>query len=128
MTGMGAACHEPLVDLTPAYHVWLSEIMLQQTVVATVIPYFLEFIGRWPTVCDLAAASHDDVMAAWAGLGYYARARNLHRAAQYVCHDLDGVFPQDVDGLQALPGVGPYGGCDLGHCLWPACNRGGWQY
>ena len=95
-------------DLTPAYHVWLSEIMLQQTVVATVIPYFLEFIGRWPTVCDLAAASHDDVMAAWAGLGYYARARNLHRAAQYVCHDLDGVFPQDVDGLRALPGVGPY--------------------
>ena len=95
-------------DLTSAYHVWLSEIMLQQTVVATVIPYFLEFTRRWPTVCDLAAASHDDVMAAWAGLGYYARARNLHRAAQYVCHDLHGVFPQDADGLRTLPGVGPY--------------------
>ena len=68
-------------DLAPAYHVWLSEIMLQQTVVATVIPYFLEFTRRWPDVYSLANASSEDVMAAWAGLGYYARARNLHRAA-----------------------------------------------
>ena len=67
-------------DLAPAYHVWLSEIMLQQTVVATVIPYFLDFTRRWPTINDLASAPLDDVLAAWAGLGYYARARNLHKA------------------------------------------------
>ena len=95
-------------DLAPAYHVWLSEIMLQQTVVATVIPYFLEFTRRWPTVCDLAAAGQDDVMAAWAGLGYYARARNLHRAAMTVCQQHGGEFPRDVDGLRGLPGIGPY--------------------
>ena len=95
-------------ELTPAYHVWLSEIMLQQTVVATVIPYFLDFTRRWPTVCDLAAAPAEDVMSAWAGLGYYARARNLHRAAQIVCSDHGGLFPQNVEGLRALPGIGPY--------------------
>ena len=95
-------------DLSPAYHVWLSEIMLQQTVVATVIPYFLDFTRRWPEICDLASAPAADVMAAWAGLGYYARARNLHRAAQMVCDEFGGVFPQDEDGLRALPGVGPY--------------------
>ena len=95
-------------ELTPAYHVWLSEIMLQQTVVATVIPYFLDFIRRWPTVCDLAAAPGEDVMAAWAGLGYYARARNLHRAAQIVCNEHGGAFPRTADGLRALPGIGPY--------------------
>ena len=95
-------------DLSPAYHVWLSEIMLQQTVVATVIPYFLDFTRRWPEICDLASAPAEDVMAAWAGLGYYARARNLHRAAQMVCDEFGGVFPQDEDGLRALPGVGPY--------------------
>jgi len=82
--------------------------MLQQTVVATVVPYFLDFTRRWPDVCSLAAASGEDVMAAWAGLGYYARARNLHRAAQRVCSDHDGVFPSDIDGLRALPGIGPY--------------------
>ena len=95
-------------DLSLAYHVWLSEIMLQQTVVATVIPYFLDFTRRWPEICDLASAPAEDVMAAWAGLGYYARARNLHRAAQMVCDEFGGVFPQDEDGLRALPGVGPY--------------------
>jgi len=95
-------------DLAPAYHVWLSEIMLQQTVVATVIPYFLEFTRRWPDVCSLAAADSEDVMTAWAGLGYYARARNLHRAARQVCDLHEGTFPDDVEGLRALPGIGPY--------------------
>lgn len=94
--------------LTPAYHVWLSEIMLQQTVVATVIPYFLEFTRRWPDVQALAAAPLEDVLAAWAGLGYYARARNLHKAAQYVVAECGGVFPSDFDNLLKLPGVGPY--------------------
>lgn len=90
------------------YHVWLSEIMLQQTTVATVRSYFAAFTERWPRVGDLAAAERDEVMSAWAGLGYYARARNLHAAAQYVAGELNGVFPADEDGLRALPGVGPY--------------------
>ena len=95
-------------ELAPAYHVWLSEIMLQQTVVTTVIPYFLNFIQRWPCIEDLARASLDDVLAAWAGLGYYARARNLHKAAKFVVEKCGGQFPMTSDGLRALPGVGPY--------------------
>ena len=90
------------------YHVWLSEIMLQQTTVATVTRYFLDFVGRWPTVGALAAAPNDDVMAAWAGLGYYARARNLHACAQIVATDHGGRFPDTEDALRALPGIGPY--------------------
>lgn len=95
-------------DLAPAYHVWLSEIMLQQTVVATVIPYFLDFTRRWPDVTALARAPLDDVLAAWAGLGYYARARNLHKAAGKVAFELGGIFPANVKGLRDLPGIGPY--------------------
>jgi A/G-specific adenine glycosylase len=95
-------------DLAPAYHVWLSEIMLQQTVVSTVIPYFLDFIRRWPRVEDLGAAPLDDVLAAWAGLGYYARARNLHKTAGIVAGQHSGHFPDNLVGLRALPGVGPY--------------------
>ena len=95
-------------ELAPAYHVWLSEIMLQQTVVTTVIPYFLDFTRRWPRIEDLADAPLDDVLAAWAGLGYYARARNLHKAAKFVAEECGGQFPQTGDDLRALPGVGPY--------------------
>ena len=94
--------------LAPVYHLWLSEIMLQQTVVATVIPYFLGFIRRWPTVEALAAAPVDEVLAAWAGLGYYARARNLHKTANIVAAEHGGVFPVDQKTLLALPGIGPY--------------------
>ncbi|MCE2516303.1 MAG: A/G-specific adenine glycosylase [Alphaproteobacteria bacterium] len=90
------------------YHVWLSEIMLQQTTVATVKSYFARFTERWPEVADLAAADRDEVMSAWAGLGYYARARNLHAAAKRVANDHGGAFPADEDGLRQLPGVGPY--------------------
>jgi len=93
---------------TDPYRVWLSEIMLQQTTVATVGSYFEKFLQRWPTVSDLASAHRDDVMAAWAGLGYYARARNLHRCAQVVAHEMDGRFPDSEDALRALPGVGAY--------------------
>lgn len=89
------------------YHVWLSEIMLQQTTVAAVTPYFERFIKRWPTVAALAKASQDDVLAQWAGLGYYARARNLHKCAQAVVAR-GGKFPRDLDGLLDLPGIGPY--------------------
>ncbi len=82
--------------------------MLQQTTVAAVRAYFLKFIDLWPTVSDLAAAEDADVMAAWAGLGYYARARNLLKCARAIAADHDGVFPDTYDGLIALPGIGPY--------------------
>ncbi|MGA9795428.1 MAG: A/G-specific adenine glycosylase [Rhizomicrobium sp.] len=90
------------------YRIWLSEIMLQQTTVAAVGSYYREFLRRWPTVQALAAAKLDDVLAAWAGLGYYARARNLHRAAKTVVDEFGGAFPQTAEKLRALPGVGPY--------------------
>lgn len=90
------------------YRVWLSEIMLQQTTVATVGPYFKEFLDRWPNVFALARAPLDDVLHAWQGLGYYARARNLHRCAQVVAQDLGGVFPDTEAALRALPGIGAY--------------------
>jgi A/G-specific adenine glycosylase len=90
------------------YHVWLSEIMLQQTTVVTVGPYFMRFLERWPTIDDLAAADLDEVLHGWQGLGYYARARNLHRCAKFVAEELDGVFPGTEAGLQALPGIGAY--------------------
>lgn len=90
------------------YAVWLSEIMLQQTTVKAVIPFYLRFLKRWPTVGDLAAAPLDDVLAAWAGLGYYSRARNLHKCAQAVVAEHGGAFPADEAGLRALPGIGPY--------------------
>jgi A/G-specific adenine glycosylase len=91
-----------------AYKVWLSEIMLQQTTVGAVIPYYERFLERWPTVEALAAASLDDVLAAWAGLGYYSRARNLHKCAVAVADILGGKFPSTVAELQKLPGIGPY--------------------
>ena len=90
------------------YKIWLSEIMLQQTTVATVKSYFIKFITLWPTVFDLAKANDNDVMAAWAGLGYYARARNLLKCARIIVTDLEGVFPTSLKELQMLPGVGPY--------------------
>lgn len=90
------------------YHVWLSEIMLQQTTVAAVAGYFGRFVERWPTVGDLAAAALDDVLREWAGLGYYARARNLHGCARIVADRYGGHFPQDEQELRQLPGVGTY--------------------
>lgn len=90
------------------YKVWLSEVMLQQTAVATVSPYFAQFLARWPNVEELAAAPLDDVLSAWAGLGYYARARNLHKCAITVARELGGRFPETEEGLRALPGVGAY--------------------
>ena len=88
------------------YRVWLSEIMLQQTTVAAVVPYFERFLARFPDVAALAAASEEAVMQAWAGLGYYARARNLHACAKIVA--ASGGFPGDVEGLRVLPGIGAY--------------------
>ncbi|MCP4956440.1 MAG: A/G-specific adenine glycosylase [Photobacterium aquimaris] len=88
------------------YKVWLSEIMLQQTQVATVIPYFERFMARFPTVADLAAAEQDEVLHLWTGLGYYARARNLHKAAQLIVAEHNGEFPTTIEAVEALPGIG----------------------
>ena len=90
------------------YRIWLAEVMLQQTTVAAVAGYFARFTERWPTVIDLAAADDGDVMAAWAGLGYYARARNLLACARAVVRDHGGTFPDSETGLRALPGIGDY--------------------
>lgn len=90
------------------YRVWLSEIMLQQTTVKAVIPYYLKFLAKWPTVQALAAASEDDVLRVWAGLGYYSRARNLHACALAVASRPDGAFPRTEAELLELPGIGPY--------------------
>jgi A/G-specific adenine glycosylase len=90
------------------YHVWLSEVMLQQTTVAAAHPYFERFIARWPCVEALAAADDADILAAWAGLGYYSRARNLILTARHVAEALGGAFPSDVAALRALPGIGDY--------------------
>jgi A/G-specific adenine glycosylase len=89
-----------------AYRVWLSEIMLQQTQVTTVIPYFERFVAAYPDVHALAAAPLDEVLHLWSGLGYYARGRNLHRTARIVSRDFGGSFPETVEGLSALPGIG----------------------
>lgn len=90
------------------YTVWLSEIMLQQTTVVTVGDYFQRFVTRWPNVTDLARADDAEVMAEWAGLGYYARARNLLKCARVIADNMGGIFPDDHDILLSLPGIGPY--------------------
>lgn len=90
------------------YAVWLSEVMLQQTTTAAVVDYFDKFLRAWPNVEALAAAPRENILSAWAGLGYYSRARNLHMCAQKIVADHGGVFPSTAAGLQKLPGIGPY--------------------
>lgn len=90
------------------YHVWLSEIMLQQTTVATVKDYFIRFVTRWPKIQNLAQATLDEVFHAWQGLGYYSRARNLHHCAQTLVRDFKGILPKEEHILLTLPGIGPY--------------------
>jgi len=96
----------PWQNTTDPYRIWLSEIMLQQTQVATVIPYYLRFLERYPQVTDLAAAPQSDVMEMWAGLGYYTRARNLHRCAQQIVAEWGGRFPPTAAQIETLPGIG----------------------
>jgi A/G-specific adenine glycosylase len=96
------------------YAIWVSEAMLQQTRVDVAIPYYGRWLRRWPTVAALAAADGEEVLAQWSGLGYYARARNLHRAAQAVMRDHAGKVPATAEGLRALPGVGPYTAAAVG--------------
>ncbi len=99
--------HElPWQNTHDAYRIWLSEIMLQQTQVVTVIDYYARFLARFPTVQDLAHAAQDEVLALWAGLGYYSRARNLHACARRVVEEFDGEFPRTPEQLQTLPGIG----------------------
>jgi A/G-specific adenine glycosylase len=95
-------------ETSDPYRVWLSEIMLQQTTVKAVGPYFEKFLARWPDVDAMARASLDDVLRMWAGLGYYSRARNLHACAVAVRRDHGGSFPDTEEGLRVLPGIGPY--------------------
>jgi A/G-specific adenine glycosylase len=95
-------------EATDAYRVWLSEIMLQQTTVKAVGPYFEKFLARWSSVDALGRASLDDVLRMWAGLGYYSRARNLHACALAIHREHGGAFPDTEAGLRALPGIGPY--------------------
>jgi A/G-specific adenine glycosylase len=90
------------------YTIWVSEIMLQQTRVDQAAPYFDRFMKRFPTVRDLAAAGQEEVLKAWEGMGYYSRARNLHRAAQIVAEEMEGYLPEDAEALRKLPGIGPY--------------------
>jgi A/G-specific adenine glycosylase len=98
----------PAGERADPYRVWLSEIMLQQTTVKAVGPYFEKFVSRWPDVAALARSSLDDVLRMWAGLGYYSRARNLHACAVAVLRDHGGLFPAREEGLRTLPGIGPY--------------------
>ena len=98
--------HLPWQNTRDPYRVWLSEIVLQQTQVSTVLGYYQRFLARFPTVRELGAAPADEVMALWAGLGYYSRARNLHRCAQQVCEQHGGEFPRSAELLQTLPGIG----------------------
>jgi A/G-specific adenine glycosylase len=90
------------------YHIWVSEVMLQQTQVKTVIPYYERFLTAFPTLATLAEAELQEVLKLWEGLGYYARARNLYRAAQKIMAQNGGVLPQDLESLKALPGIGDY--------------------
>ena len=98
----------PWRNIGEPYKVWISEIMLQQTTVATVVPYFERFINRFPTIHDLATAEQDEVLRHWEGLGYYSRARNIHKTAKRLVEQSDGLFPQTTDELTALPGIGRY--------------------
>ena len=108
MPGLYGRRGAPPGETPDPYAVWLSEIMLQQTTVKAVGPYFQKFLARWPHVAALGRASLDDVLRMWAGLGYYSRARNLHACAVAVLRDHGGVFPDTEEGLRALPGIGPY--------------------
>ena len=98
----------PWRGIHDAYRTWVSETMLQQTRVETVLGYYDRFLQRFPTIADLAAAPEDDVLKLWEGLGYYSRARNLHKGAQQVMADFDGTIPAEVDQLRRISGIGPY--------------------
>ena len=107
------------------YRVWLSEIMLQQTTTITVRGYFEDFVSRWPSIEDLAAAELDAVLHAWQGLGYYARARNLHKCAKLITKEYGGKFPETEAALIRLPGIGPYTAAAISAIALPAESTAG---
>ncbi len=117
----------PWRDTQDPYHIWVSEVMLQQTQVKTVTPYFLAFLAAFPTLKDLAKADLDRVLKQWEGLGYYARARNLHEAARQVVEVSGGRIPGRFADFKALPGWGLHWLCRDEHRLWQAPGRGGRQ-
>ena len=98
----------PWRENTDAYRVWVSEIMLQQTRVDTVIPYYERFLRRFPDVAALAAAPEQELLKMWEGLGYYSRVRNMQKAAQQICEKYNGIFPNEYEQLLSLPGIGAY--------------------
>src|SRR5690606_617335 len=104
----------PWRETKDPYRVWLSEIMLQQTRVDQALPYFVRFTEAFPDVGTLAKADQHDVLMLWEGLGYYSRGRNLHKTAQLIDADYNGIFPNTYDGLMALPGIGPYTAAAIG--------------
>ena len=126
LPGHGAERHHP--ENTDPYRVWVSEIMLQQTRVDTVIPYYERFMARLPSVQALAEVREEELLKLWEGLGYYSRARNLQKAAKIVTEQYGGQFPRTYDGLCALPGIGDYtAGGDSLHRVWAGRSRGRWQ-
>jgi A/G-specific adenine glycosylase len=114
----------PWRGTTDPYQIWVSEIMLQQTRVAAVIEHYNEFLRRFPTLLSLALAEEAEVLAAWSGLGYYRRARMLHKAAQFIVLEREGRLPASSAELRTLPGIG---GCDFEHCVWRGGCGGRWQ-
>lgn len=110
-------------EVPDPYAIWLSEIMLQQTRVATVVPYYRKFLKRWPSLELLAKAPLDEVLAMWAGLGYYTRARKLHECAREIRENHGGKFPRTYEGLLALPGIGPYSAAAISTIAFGACEN-----
>jgi A/G-specific adenine glycosylase len=108
----------PWRQTTDPYRIWLSEIILQQTRVDQGMPYYLKFASTFPKICNLAKASEDQVLKIWQGLGYYSRARNLHRTAKIVCNDYKGIFPSDFQSIISLPGIGDYTASAIASFAW----------
>lgn len=98
----------PFRETSDPYHIWVSEIMAQQTQISTMLPYYQRWIKTWPTIDDLSKASIDDVLKAWEGLGYYSRARNIHKSAQLIVQENNAQFPNDINTMLKLPGIGDY--------------------
>ena len=118
----------PWRGVNDPYRTWVSEIMLQQTRVAAVIEHYNEFLRRFPTMLALALAPEAEVLAAWSGLGYYRRARMLHKAAQFITRERAGCLPTDCGGAADAAGDWRVHGCgDCEHCVWRECRRGGWE-
>ena len=112
----------PWRETRDPYHIWISEIMLQQTQVVTVVDYFRRFLEAFPTIADLARADEEQVLRLWEGLGYYRRARQLHKAARIIVAEHNGLFPRDIETIRSLPGIGRYTAGAIASIAWDACQ------